>query len=215
MGTSDSTVLVNSVLWDNQTFGLGADLAGGTETTVRSCDIEALPFPGHGGNFSEDPLFSSAAEGDYTPGFGSPLVDRGDAGGATGLLLDLVGLPRLSDGDDDGVVLPDVGAFELPSVEIAFRRGDADAGGSLDISDSVLTLDYLFKGGEEPTCLDALDSNDDGGVDLSDPVYTLGWLFLGTPEPPEPGPRVCGPDPTDDKNLSGDLGCEEYTACSE
>ena len=66
-----------------------------------------------------------------------------------------------------------------------------------------MTLNFLFLGGEAPECFDGADSNDDGAINISDAIATLNYLFLGGPAPPEPGPRTCGEDPTDDP-----MGCE-------
>ncbi len=89
-----------------------------------------------------------------------------------------------------------------------FRRGDADADGSVNVSDAILTLSFLFLGQGEITCQDAADTNDDGYVDISDPINTLGVLFLGPGEIPLPGMDGCGPDPTPDK-----LTCESFPGC--
>jgi hypothetical protein len=90
-----------------------------------------------------------------------------------------------------------------------FRRGDANGGGSVDITDAISVLEWLFVGGEAPPCSDAADSNDDGKVDLSDPVGVLGYLFLGGPPPADPGPSNCGADPTEDAlPKCGAQGCE-------
>jgi len=78
-----------------------------------------------------------------------------------------------------------------------FLRGDSDAGGSLDISDSLRTIGYLFLGMEPPACLDAADINDDGRVDLADPVFCLDYLFRGGRPPPAPFSQP-GSDPTED-----------------
>lgn len=80
-----------------------------------------------------------------------------------------------------------------------FRRGDANNNSSVDISDAIGILSFLFLGTFEPTCPDALDVGDDGKIDISDPVRLLGFLFTGAqPPPPPPGPRDCGVDPSDD-----------------
>ncbi len=64
------------------------------------------------GNRSGNPLFLAPATGDYRLAAGSPAIDVGGpdliAGGAT----DLGGAPRPTDGDGDGTVLADAGAFE-------------------------------------------------------------------------------------------------------
>jgi Tol biopolymer transport system component len=82
-----------------------------------------------------------------------------------------------------------------------FVRGNADGQGSIDITDALFSLTYLFLGGTQPPCLEAADANDDGKMDLTDATYTLGFLFLGGPAPPPPYPDP-GPDPTADL-----LGC--------
>jgi hypothetical protein len=86
-----------------------------------------------------------------------------------------------------------------------FRRGDVDLSGEVDISDGVSVFDYLFLGGEEPGCLDAMDSNDDGQHDIADGIFILNFLFLGGPIMPAPSPDApcAGLDPTSDA-----IGCE-------
>ena len=80
----------------------------------------------------------------------------------------------------------------------AFLRGDSNGSGTLDISDAVRTIGYLFLGMEAPGCLDAADTNDDGRLDLADPIYCLDFLFRGGAPPPEPFP-LRGSDPTADE----------------
>ncbi|MEM7263015.1 MAG: hypothetical protein AAF488_13565, partial [Planctomycetota bacterium] len=78
-----------------------------------------------------------------------------------------------------------------------FIRGDSNGSNTVDLSDSVYTLSFLFLGGPAPTCYDAADATDDGIIDISDPVTTLNMLFLGGPVLPEPYPAP-GEDPTPD-----------------
>lgn len=77
-------------------------------------------------------------------------------------------------------------------------RGDSNGSATVDLTDSIFTLSFLFLGGPRPLCPDAADSNDDGALDITDPVFVLTWLFSGGPPPPAPGPLSCGPDPTPD-----------------
>ena len=87
-----------------------------------------------------------------------------------------------------------------------FRRGDVDASGVVDISDPLFSLTFQFLGGVVLVCHDAADYDDSGVVDISDPIFHLTHQWFGSfPPPPAPGPRVCGPDPTEDS-----LGCENY-----
>ncbi len=85
----------------------------------------------------------------------------------------------------------------------AFRRGDADRDGSIDLNDAVRVANYLFKDGALTiTCLDAADVNDDGILDVSDPIYLLFHLFRQGPAPPAPY-NAEGSDPT----FRDNLGC--------
>ena len=93
-----------------------------------------------------------------------------------------------------------------------FVRGDANADGSVNVADAVFIFNWLFLGGDRPTCLDAADTDDvaGGGSDhnLTDGQYLLLWLFQGGPRPPSPGPVSCGTDPSPDDSL-----CLSHAAC--
>jgi glycoprotein endo-alpha-1,2-mannosidase len=95
----------------------------------------------------------------------------------------------------------------------AFRRGDANADGDVDISDVVCMLAYLFAGDagacalSVPRCFDAADANDDGAVDLADPIKVLGYLFSNAGPLPAPS-ETCGSDLVDDT-----LTACEYAPC--
>jgi hypothetical protein len=82
-----------------------------------------------------------------------------------------------------------------------FLRGDADLNGTLQITDPIRTLSYLFLGGVAPACEDAADSDDSGGINISDATVVLNYLFLGGGALPAPS-GAPGTDPTPD-----DLGC--------
>ncbi len=87
-----------------------------------------------------------------------------------------------------GVVPPPEGAI--------FRRGDVDGNGTVELTDAVFVLGYLFQGQSVPGCLETADSDDNGKVDISDAIRLLGWLFLGGEPLPAPGSEECGRDPT-------------------
>jgi hypothetical protein len=86
----------------------------------------------------------------------------------------------------------------------AFLRGDGNNDGQVNLTDAVSVLDWLFRGGAEPACLEAADINGSLGVNIADAVYLLQALFIGGPEPPAPFPE-CGSVPVA-------LGCDA-SAC--
>ena len=63
--------------------------------------------------------------------------------------------------------------------------GDVDnSGGSIDISDLVYLVDYMFIGGPPPDPMWPADMSDCGGeVDISDLVYLVDYMFLAGPAP--------------------------------
>jgi hypothetical protein len=85
-----------------------------------------------------------------------------------------------------------------PRGSTRFVRGDANGDGTVNISDAVAILGYLFLGAAVPPCLDAGDTDDSGSLDLSDAVSVLNHLFLGAAPPPSPYPER-GLDPTADE----------------
>ncbi len=72
-----------------------------------------------------------------------------------------------------------------------FIRGDTNSDLTVDISDAVTILIYLFGEGVTLPVLQAADINNDTMVDISDAVTLLSFLFAGGAEPaypfPEPG----------------------------
>lgn len=107
------------------------------------------------------------------------------AGTELTLLFDFIG----ADSDTLGAVSVD----DVTLTRAGFVRGEANSDKRIDISDPVFTLSFLFLGGVEPRCFDALDSDNDGILNITDPIYTLNFLFLGGPSIPPPYPD-CGPD---------------------
>ncbi len=89
--------------------------------------------------------------------------------------------------------------LDLPAVQM-FIRGDVSGEGSLDLSDAIQLLGYLFQGNPWPTCFDALDVNDSGSIDIGDALRLLRYTF-GIDSPPEPPFPDPGFDPTPDTLL--------------
>ncbi|MBN1442444.1 MAG: hypothetical protein JXA90_07025 [Planctomycetes bacterium] len=83
------------------------------------------------------------------------------------------------DGDD---ILDSVVAAELP-LPGAQDLGDADQNGRLDLTDAVVILNYLFRGGWRPR-LRPSDFDENGAMELTDAVRILEHLFGGPATPP-------------------------------
>jgi len=61
--------------------------------------------------------------------------------------------------------------------------GDADGDHTVNISDAVYLIAYIFAGGSAPNPLLFGDANCDGTVNISDAVYLIAYIFSGGPEP--------------------------------
>ncbi len=103
--------------------------------------------------------------------------------------------------------VPSVGFLKITALRIGqldptvFVRGDADLDRSLNITDPIVVLNYLFGDGTV-ACLDAADADDTGSINITDPIGVLQYVFLDGPAPLPPFPNP-GTDPTPD-----DLGCD-------
>ncbi len=65
-------------------------------------------------------------------------------------------------------------------------RGDIDHSGSIDISDLVVLVTYMFQSSTELPCLDEADIDNSGGlspIDISDLVALVSYIFLGSSAP--------------------------------
>ena len=161
--------------------------------TIGYCNLaQTLEGAGGGNNLFTEPGFADENSHDFRLSAGSLCIDSGD--------------PE-SPPDPDGS-RSDIGylPYALPALEQGFLRGEASGDGSIDITDAVKILSYLFAG-TGITCASSADGNDDGTVDITDAIYLLTWLFAGGNRPPPPT-GTCGPDPTPDE-----LDCSEPPPC--
>lgn len=79
-------------------------------------------------------------------------------------------------------------AAEVPAAN-AYECGDANLDASINLLDIVFILNYLYKGGPEPTYPHLADVNSSGGINLLDVTYMIRYLYWGSTAPDcPPGP---------------------------
>ena len=82
------------------------------------------------------------------------------------------------------LVLPGFDVFRDSTELVGFVPGDCVGDSTVDISDLVCMVGYMFNGGDAPHIMDVLDVNGDCmGPDIADLVFMVDYMFLGgTPE---------------------------------
>jgi len=159
--------VVNNILWGN-----GDDL---TNVQSRYCDVE--DGDGGEGNICADPLFVSAASGDYRLQVGSPAIDAGT--GADAPRWDKNGTPRPQD------VGFDMGAYEFVSeIEVSIGPGDLWTDPvTLRQGDQVAVGANIHNGGGQTiTGVEVrfyLGDPQDGGVEIGSGPYTTAGISPG------------------------------------
>ena len=76
--------------------------------------------------------------------------------------------------------------LKTPSEGCCLTRGDIDhSGPEVDIADLVYLVNYMFKSGPEPPCMEEADINGDGAdqVNITDLVCLVNYMFKEGPEP--------------------------------
>lgn len=98
--------------------------------------------------------------------------------------------------------------FVPASATQLFRRGDVNLDSSVDISDGIFVLNFLFSGGEDIACEDSADVDDGGDIDITDAVALFTFLFGGAGGAKGLENSECDVDPTDDF-----LTCFSFEGC--
>ena len=140
--SADQATVINNVIAFNSALLYGGGGAGvsysdpliqhndlfGNQPNNVGGGASDVDYVGQDGNISADPLFVSRAAGmrDLRLQPASPVIDVGDNAQATS--LDLLGAPRVQDGNGDFVDVVDLGAYE--------RSPDTDSDGTPDYLDT-------------------------------------------------------------------------------
>ena len=119
------------------------------------------------------------------------------------------GLIRVFASDGLNTTYADVTGLTVAGILPPFVRGDVDGDGSVNITDPIYLLNYLFRGGAAPPCRAAADPNGGGDLDISDAVYILNYLFGEGAEPTAPFPRCERSEAVQDRVL----GCSTAPTC--
>ncbi len=112
LGIGETVTIANSIIWHP---GAGVDdiyAYNGETTSISYSDVRDPADPGESGTgvIHSDPSFVGTS--DYRLNTGSPCIDTG-SNSASGIpSTDLVGNPRIADGDGNGSTIVDMGAYE-------------------------------------------------------------------------------------------------------
>ena len=108
------------------------------------------------------------------------LGDAASTAGPSAVVAADLNLDGFATDKDEEILLRDVGLEEAPI------RGDANGSTSVDITDALTILEYLFLGTATPVSVVHGNANGKSGVDIADSTYLLTFLFLGGEQPPAP-----------------------------
>ena len=125
-------------------------------------DYEGVPIGS--GEIYVDPLFVGGLPFSFALTPTSPCIDAGNPD------------PMFNDLDGSR---NDIGAFPFTT----YTPGDVDGNGSVNVSDAVYVILYIFANGPVPVQPASGDVNCDGLSNISDVVYIINFVFLGGPAP--------------------------------
>lgn len=83
----------------------------------------------------------------------------------------------------DGVETVTTAVDSIQVEIITYVCGDANGDESVNVSDAVYIINYIFLGTAEPDPYESADANCDGSVNVSDSVWIINYIFLETNAP--------------------------------
>lgn len=137
-----------------QPYSFQLTSTGGTGTKIWSDKYNGLD--GSGLALSEDGLLS-----------GTPVVP-----GSSGFYAEIE--------DETGAKVNKQLGYQI---DLAYICGDANADESVNVSDAVFIINYVFVGGDTPNPIESADANCDSSVNVSDAVYIINFVFVGGNDP--------------------------------
>ena len=69
------------------------------------------------------------------------------------------------------------------TTEIGYICGDANGDLTVNVSDAVSIINFVFVGGQEPDPYQSGDTNCDGSINVSDAVWIINFVFVGGNDP--------------------------------
>ena len=117
----------NSIVWYNHAGNSGNNLHSSTVKASCSPDVTH----GIAGNITNAPLFVAMTNGNYHLVTNSPCIDAGENSLIDGA-LDIDGIPRPLDADNDGITLVDMGCYEIMNIDSDSDKDNMPDGWELD-----------------------------------------------------------------------------------
>jgi hypothetical protein len=123
------TNIYNNIIWFNLA-SVGGDIYLGHSGSIYSVynnnysDIFSPAWTDFGDNIDQYPFFRGSS--DYSLQSISPCIDEGINSISTLPSTDIIGYPRITDGDMDGILTVDMGAYEFSPIFYVFDGHDFD-----------------------------------------------------------------------------------------